>query len=758
MQSIENQDQVSKHLLEALSALLSAKTQKDVLLAGRRIEQLDLVQESRDIQERVSKATALAGLFHISIPLIQNMLQESYMPSHVAYNAVCSSLRRAGRTEQLKGLLSDLAKVARAKQELVHVYAFNMYLASLIQKVESPNDTRLEAARKWLEPGIAQEVFCVESDIATFNTVLCAAARTGNKNMVDRIWNDLLLQQQPHQPNLQPDIWTYNSRLQVTALPDRLALFDDELLQSNKHNIIPDRYTIDLVILSLVRAGRVGDVEQLLDTFIATHPKKVVTNAFSAFMITLVQKGEMASARALFDTYVLPSILSDNNDDSKNFLKDSNTMIQPDVRHFNVLIDGYRRQAELCNKRQGFDTTGDDDDDDENGNQESYAFGKGNIDIRDDESEEAVRLEAVKLFQFMKKSGIAPDAYTLTSMMGICSTSEELSDLIVTTTQFEIPPAALRAAITSYGRLGDPASACVMFDKFASGSMNASVWNVLLGALAKGANWNNHNLRLDVSSCSAASMLYDDNDNDSDGQENPPQNKRLTNFTDRLTCTEAVHVILDIMRQPPTGMVVPRPNSQSYCIAASALQHGPTDAQLAINLFRNATNEMIPADGRFVNAIFRCFGSDLDAALAAWKKELRPACLAHEARTRSAPPSIQRSRVKNLIAAYHGLLYVCGRALRPDIALRVAYAMVKEGIEPNDVSLNCYHAGKRTRERLAEDNITQEDTTDRPKRKLLPKFTLDFVDQYENLFFIECTKYDQNDMRRSKEKRVRIIV
>jgi pentatricopeptide repeat protein len=180
---------------------------------------------------------------------------------------------------------------------------------------------------------------------------------------------------------------------------------------------------------------------------------------------------------------------------------------------------------------------------------------------------------------------------------------------------------------------------------------------------------------------------------------------------------------------------------------------------LAINLFRNATNEMIPADGRFVNAVFRCFGSDLDAALTAWKKELRPACLAHEARTRDAPPSIQRSRVKNLIAAYHGLLYVCGRALRPDMALRVSYAMVKEGIEPNDVSLNCYHAGKRTRERLAdENNTTEEDTTVRPKRKLLPKFTLDFVDQYENLFFIECTKYDQNDMRRSKERRVRIIV
>jgi hypothetical protein len=67
VQSIENQDQVSKQLLEALSALLSAKTQKEVSLAGRQLEQLDLVQESREIQERVCKATALAGIFHISI-------------------------------------------------------------------------------------------------------------------------------------------------------------------------------------------------------------------------------------------------------------------------------------------------------------------------------------------------------------------------------------------------------------------------------------------------------------------------------------------------------------------------------------------------------------------------------------------------------------------------------------------------------------------------------------------------------------------
>lgn len=191
----------------------------------------------------------------------------------------------------------------------------------------------------------------------------------------------------------------------------------------------------------------------------------------------------------------------------------------------------------------------------------------------------------------------------------------------------------------------------------------------------------------------------------------------------------------------------PPPDSQTFCVAASALQFGPTGASLATELFRNATTIGIPADGRFINAVLRCFGSDIDAALAAWKDEIRPECVAFEIRARTRPLSNSRPAGKNLLAAYNGLLYVCGRALRPDIAVRLVYAMQKERLEPNENSLNSYRSGKR----LA-DNNSDVSFRSRLARKLK------LIDPYESILYVECTKYDSNDRRRTGEKRVRIIV
>ena len=166
----------------------------------------------------------------------------------------------------------------------------------------------------------------------------------------------------------------------------------------------------------------------------------------------------------------------------------------------------------------------------------------------------------------------------------------------------------------------------------------------------------------------------------------------LFKVIDGVSCIEAVRTLLDAMTsgRQINGRRMPMPSSQTFCIAASTFQFGPTDADKALELFRNATNAGVPADGRFVNAVFRCFGNDINAALSAWKDEIRIACLRHEGRTRSTPVPDWRTKGKNLIAAYNGLIHVCGRAVRPDIALRLIYAMNKEGLEPNEISLNCY--------------------------------------------------------------------
>jgi len=97
------------------------------------------------------------------------------------------------------------------------------------------------------------------------------------------------------------------------------------------------------------------------------------------------------------------------------------------------------------------------------------------------------------------------------------------------------------------------------------------------------------------------------------------------------------------------------------------------------------------------------------------------------------------------LVAYNGLLYVSGRALRPDIAVRLVYAMSKEGLAANENSLNSYRSGKR----LADDGTGFRSRLAR---------RLKLIDPYESILYVECTKYDSNDRRRTGEQRVRIIV
>lgn len=211
------------------------------------------------------------------------------------------------------------------------------------------------------------------------------------------------------------------------------------------------------------------------------------------------------------------------------------------------------------------------------------------------------------------------------------------------------------------------------------------------------------------------------------------------------TLSEAVLLVLHCMEgNMVCGRPEPLADSQSYCLVAASLQSCPeASSSTALSLFRNATSHGIPADGRFVNAVLRCFGEEIDSAIEAWKGEIRPLVLKHEQRSRLyVPPN--RPAGKNLVAAYNGLLYVSGRAMRPNIALRLVYAMKKEGLEPNENSLNAFKSGKR--------HVKPRDNESIRSR------LLKLIDPYESLLYVECMKYDSTDKRRHGERRVRIIV
>eukprot|EP00980_Cylindrotheca_fusiformis_P009199 scaffold2003_cov139-Cylindrotheca_fusiformis.AAC.15 len=701
----------SGELLEAMRMLSQAKTQKDVVAVGKLLERMDITNnESRQIQERVVKVTSLSGLLSTSLRIIRNMLGSSYLPSSMAYTSVCSALRKAGRKRQLEELMLDLADVARKCKSSIDVVAWNIYVATLCSGIGHSMDPMLAEVWSWMDPDTANERFCVQPDLVSHNTVLATAARVGNSSLVDSIWRIM-----KEHNDFQPDIRAYNSRLMVVDGPERLQIFDEI---KNTANITPDRFTIDLLIHDLVEANLLDELEALMRNFIASSSEQAASDAFSAFLITLVRKGNANSARALFDTYIA--------DESPYF------SVAPDTRHFNVLIGGYRDLAELRSE-QNHENTGLGSQIDV---QPKLFAGEQDLDMV------VARTEGRKLYRQMVQRGISPDSYTLSSMMGLCVSSRELIKLMEQSSA-SLTAVVIRSAITQCGHFGDPSQACALFDQYAAGSMNIRLWNVLLGALAEGAKKND--IILDMESTQICNRGISRNETG------------ICSIVNGLTCSAAARNLLSTMSSSIKPVKAPLPNSQSYCIAASALQHGSPCAGDAMDLFRNASSSGIPADGRFINAVFRCFGDDINAALKCWKEEIRKACLEHEIRTmQDLSATAYGSRNKNLVAAYNGLLYVCGRALRPDIAVRIVYAMNREGIEADNISLNNYKSGKRKKEAL--EAATDEETATGGKMwsKLLPKPNI--IESYENLLYVECTKYDPKSRLMSADRLVRIIL
>ncbi|MGK3743521.1 MAG: hypothetical protein ACI90V_010379, partial [Bacillariaceae sp.] len=601
---------------------------------------------------------------------------------------------------------------------------------------------------------------------------------------------------------------------------------------------IIDSFTIDLVLMPLIQADRKKDLFRLIDQWMVmvnrqhTKPKdqrknrgksdhqqltepaeRTFKNALSAFFITLVQRnGDAHTARELWDRYMvlyIDTAVHSNDDNNGNDDTGTSTaptigrttnIVPPEQRHYNILLDGYARLVDRARDEQEHDvmsslSSDDDEESDPNIKMAStrtmeadsdydydsiYASAKHYRDIQDQAIQDGQDLFALLMAHQQQRNSrnkVGPDAYTRSTMIRLCRTGAEVQYLLERasaatstastaskTDRTYLPRAVVRAAVTTCGRLGDPTMACIIFDQYMftpEGSnsnndrriySNYRAFNVLLGALAAGAKMENPKIEVIEPKTT-------------EGEQETSSTSFLSQING-LTCLEAVIFILNLMTAK---------NSQTYCVAASALQYATIEeskslshaisggisndddnnTSLALQIFRIASRAGIQADGRFVNAIFRCYGDDIGGALDGWKKEIRKATTQNEDR-RNQKESKSGMKNKNMLAAYNGLLYVCGRAERPDIAVRIVYAMKnKEGLEPSENPYNNYRSGKRTRLSLIAQNKQQVGQRGLVA-KLLPK--LDMVGQYENVLYVECKQYDARDRRTENEKKVRIIV
>lgn len=583
---------------------------------------------------------------------------------------------------------------------------------------------------------------------------------------------------------------------------------------SSESSGVIDSFTIDMVMMPLLQANRKKHLFQLIDHWMTLvnrqhnvhqsgetkrriqSAQRAFKNAMAAFFITLVQKnGDVRTARELWNRYMIMNTCSYDeisNSHSEAFLRATN-IVYPERRHYNILLDGYARLVDQARDRQARHKGRNLDDDNfseedkektpkkkiweaairEIDNKNQACNTTSTSEFYEELQEKAIR-DGQELFALMMaeqqqqnaRNKIGPDAYTKSTMTRLCRSGSEVLTLLQKTSNAAsdrnndrkwLPRAVTRAAVTTCGRLGDPSMACIIFDQFmfpdfeSNSEMHLSnyrAFNVLLGALAAGAKLDNP--RLDLLSTEMS-------------QNNPVTPSFLLSEIHGLTCTEAVVHILNLLT---------RKNSRTYCVAASALQYAPIDEKvlltqaitnttmnqtstiggettpLALQIFNNATRDGVHADGRLINAIFRCYGDDISGALAGWKSDIRKATYKLEEKMGGK----EELSKKNMLAAYSGLLYVCGRAERPDIAVRIVYAMKnKEDIEITETAYNNYQSGKSARKNSAIAN--------QPKsgwREILPK--IDMVKQYENILYVECKKYDTRDRRMEKDNRIRIIV
>jgi len=165
----------------------------------------------------------------------------------------------------------------------------------------------------------------------------------------------------------------------------------------------------------------------------------------------------------------------------------------------------------------------------------------------------------------------------------------------------------------------------------------------------------------------------------------------------------------DLDRLPPPPQVTSRtrPDQYTYSIALNAMRCEAEQQQdslaprpkrkvqrtaRAIAIARNASaSGSTSGDGQagvlsppLIHSLICASGADVDAAIAVWRSEVRPA-------VSSLPrPSLQRAA----LVAYHALLRVCGLAGRADEALRICFAMRKDGIPADKSCWTAYANGK----------------------------------------------------------------
>ncbi|GMH54033.1 hypothetical protein TL16_g01590 [Triparma laevis f. inornata] len=168
----------------------------------------------------------------------------------------------------------------------------------------------------------------------------------------------------------------------------------------------------------------------------------------------------------------------------------------------------------------------------------------------------------------------------------------------------------------------------------------------------------------------------------------------------------------------------PPPDSITYVEVLKALasckpsEESRRDSKRLVQLTQNS------CDGRLVNAYIRCYGDNIDEALKDWSKDIRSSL------------TLGGDRKQNQLQGLSGLIYCCGRAGRPDHALKIVLAINNDlKLTPTESLLQTYHNGK---------SVSQKKIGFAMK-------------MHEELLEVETKKFNVKDSRSDNQQKIRIL-
>ncbi|CAM9143566.1 unnamed protein product [Scytosiphon promiscuus] len=363
----------------------------------------------------------------------------------------------------------------------------------------------------------------------------------------------------------------------------------------------------------------------------------------------------------------------------------------------------------------------------------------------------------------MRQRRIKPDNITLAALVRLQYSREDVYDIMETAKKLRIRPSLtfLNSCIRALGDHRDVYGACQVMDRIEAldsvepdvisynsliyalvqepwvyevihdGSVVPSIPKVAIRRLAPSAT------RLPGSESSPLDYLRE-----------PPSSSRISARFDGVIGAEAALLLLEEMKTLPAASGVspdiftyttvisgiaraedarrsgrhtkifwPTPESQAESGGVhktdGEAEHASSTA-LCNHLFVEAVKRGIPINGKICNAVMVGFGADLTGAISFWRRHIRPALMqtSDEKSERAVDEvstqrsrRIQEKRKQDLISAYCGLLYVCGRAQRPDAAVKVVFALRKEGVTPSSTLSSTYFKAKKDSKDLGDDSL-----------------------------------------------------